>query len=313
MVASAARFASALPPHGLPCARCVRVELSRALAVALAAVCVLGVGGAVRAAEAPVGAEGWQGLLGTPPAAAAGRPLGSRPRTPSLADRVRRAGGAATELQMRSRTNAAEAAQQRAIAGLWSRGAPVDPEQSYVRVLNGFAASVDPMLLLPSSATPRWAGVYPVRAAYPAAAPPAVLDTEAFGPQSGRRVDVGIPGADGSGGTVALLDTGIDTRHPFLQGRLLPGIDVLDADGNLVRGAEPDRARAARAARNGARGPRGRHSRPRRARRGRAGSIAAPDPGRRMAAGRRRWRLGLRTHRPGARRAGGRRRPERRR
>ena len=139
---------------------------------------------------------------------------------------------------MRSWTNAAEAAQQRAIAGLWSRGAPVDPEQSYVRVLNGFAASVDPMLLPTLERDPAVAGVYPVRAAYPAAAPPAVLDTEAFGPQSGRRVDVGIPGADGSGVTVALLDTGIDTRHPFLQGRLLPGIDVLDADGNPS--AEPN-------------------------------------------------------------------------
>ncbi|HEX2302842.1 MAG TPA: S8 family serine peptidase [Gaiella sp.] len=213
-------------------------RVSRALAVALAAVCVLGVGGAVRAAEAPVGAEGWQGLLGTRPLPQLGGRWVVVLRTPSLADRIRRAGGAATELQMRSWTNAAEAAQQRAIAGLWSRGAPVDPEQSYVRVLNGFAASVDPMLLPTLERDPAVAGVYPVRAAYPAAAPPAVLDTEAFGPQSGRRVDVGIPGADGSGVTVALLDTGIDTRHPFLQGRLLPGIDVLDADGNPS--AEPN-------------------------------------------------------------------------
>ena len=133
-------------------------RVSRALAVALAAVCVLGVGGAVRAAEAPVGAEGWQGLLGTRPLPQLGGRWVVVLRTPSLADRVRRAGGAATELQMRSWTNAAEAAQQRAIAGLWSRGAPVDPEQSYVRVLNGFAASVDPMLLPTLERDPAVAG-----------------------------------------------------------------------------------------------------------------------------------------------------------
>ena len=65
-----------------------------------------------------------------------------------------------------------------------------------------------------------------------------MLDTEAFGPSSGRRVGLELPGVDGAGVTVALLDTGIDTRHPFLQGRLLPGIDVLDADGDPS--AEPN-------------------------------------------------------------------------
>ena len=128
-----------------------------------------------------------------------------------------------------------------------------------MRVLNGFAASLDPTLLPALERDPAVAGVYPVRAAYPAAVPQSALETEAFGPASGRRVAFELPGADGTGITVALLDTGIDTRHPFLQGRLLPGIDVLDADGDPSAAQNPTDARAARAPRDRARrAPRGR-------------------------------------------------------
>lgn len=200
-------------------------------AAALVAVaCVLALGGAAGAAQAPGGAEGWQGLLGSRPLPQLGGRWIVVLRAPSLADRVRRAGGRATEPQMRRWAAAAQQAQQRAIAGLWSRGAPVDPEQSYVRLLNGFAASLDPMLLAALERDPAVAGVYPVRAAYPAAIPGSVLDGEAFGPSSGRRVGIELPGHDGTGVTVALIDTGIDTRHPFLQSRLVDGVDVVGAD-----------------------------------------------------------------------------------
>jgi len=212
---------------------------SVAVLATLVSAAALVAGGASGAADADVGAEGWQGLLGS-----RSQPeLGGRwivvLRAPSLADRVRRAGGRATELQMRTWTATARAAQRLAIAGLFSRGAPVDPEQSYIRVLNGFAASVDPMLLPALERDPAVAGVYPVRASYPAAVRPSAFETEAFGPASGRRVGFELPGADGTGITVALLDTGIDTRHPFLQGRLLPGIDVLDADGDPTAAQNP--------------------------------------------------------------------------
>ena len=99
-----------------------------------------------------------------------------------------------------------------------------------MRVLNGFAASIDPRLLPALERDPWCRASFPVRAAYPAAVPDSgsILETDVFAAGSGRRPEVALPGVDGSGVTIALLDTGVDTRHPFLQGRLLPGLDMVD-------------------------------------------------------------------------------------
>lgn len=238
-----------------------------AAAALLATLLVLTAGGGASAAGGgSVGAAGWQGLLGSRPAPQLGGRWVVVLRAPSLADRVARADGRATEPQLRGWAQTVRAAQRRAIAGLWSRGAPVTPEQSYVRVINGFAGSIDPALLPAIERDPAVAGVYPVRAAYPAALPRGALSDEAFGPSSGRRVGIGIPGLDGTGVTVALLDTGVDLRHPFLQGRLLRGIDILDADGdpsaeqNPTEPGRPERHGSGLAGLvAGARGPAGLH------------------------------------------------------
>ncbi len=216
----------------------------RAVAAVVVATAVLLCTGAV-AANGDGGAAGWQGLLGSRPEPQLGDRWIVVLRAPSLADRVRRAGGTATESQMRAWTAAAREAQRKAILRLAFHGAPIDPEESYVRVLNGFAAALDPRLLPALERDSVVAGVYPVRAVYPAAVPASSRDDVVAGSEG--RVDVSVPGFDGSGITVALLDTGVDVRHPFLNGRLLSGIDVLDpgsdasAEQNPTQPGRPER------------------------------------------------------------------------
>jgi subtilisin family serine protease len=207
-----------------------------AVGAALVAFVALAVGGAAGAADDDTGgAAGWQGLLGSRPLPQLGGRWIVVLKAPSLADRVRRAGGRATEREMR------------AILRLAFHGAPIDPEQSYVKILNGFAGAIDPRLLPALERDPGVAGVYPVRAVYPAALPNPAVDADILEPGADTRVDVALPGSDGTGITVALLDTGVDTRHPFLQGSLLPGIDELDpgsdasAEQNPTQPGRPER------------------------------------------------------------------------
>ncbi len=218
----------------------MRIPRPRSLCALAIAVVVLGLSAGAapadddeRAAEA---AAAWQGILGSrAPAQLAGRWIVVLDRR-SVADRVARAGGG-DGAQMRLWAARARREQEAVLARLAFRGAPVQPEHSYVRVLNGFAAALDARALRVIQTDTAVAAVYPVRAVYPAAVEErggAFVNVAATG--------VGIPGFTGKGVTVALIDTGVDLDHPFLEGRLAPGIDILDPEGDAHAQQNPTAA-----------------------------------------------------------------------
>ena len=204
-------------------------------AAAVAALLVTGRSG-VEEPRRVTAAAGWQGLLGARPAPQLGERQIVVLRAASLADRLRRAGGVASERRMRAWTTIARRKQEEVLVRLAFAGAPVDPEFSFVRVLNGFSAPLDARAISVIERDPGVIGVYPVRAAYPAALP---RGDDLLAPGSGRRPGVALAGFDGSGVTVALLDTGVDLAHPYVRERLLDGIDVVDPGGDASARPNP--------------------------------------------------------------------------
>jgi hypothetical protein len=141
-------------------------------------------------------------------------------REPSLADRVRKAGGLATQAEERRWTAAALASQQQFLNELAAQGIVARPDLQFTRVVNGFSAVADSSAVVLLERSQRVAGVYPVRAAFPAQSGQST--TEATSP-----APAGLAAYRGTGVTVALLDTAVDPATPFLHGRVLPGYDVV--------------------------------------------------------------------------------------
>src|SRR6266849_3975341 len=157
-------------------------------------------------------------------------------KTPALADRVGRVGGLATSEEERRWMQTALSSQKLLIARLRLEGVVVEPEFSYTMTVNGFSAAFDARGIALLERAPEVAGVYPVRAAYPASLSSSLLTSSQFG----ERPNIGLSDMDGRGVTIALLDTGVDRAQPFLRGRVLSGIDIVGGEAGALAASRPD-------------------------------------------------------------------------
>src|SRR5438067_513162 len=206
-----------------------------ALAVVVCAVLIAA--GGERRHAAPTGEPSWQGLAGAQrPRVAVGQRVIVLLKAPALADRVGRVGGLAASEEERTWMQTALSSQKLLVARLRLEGVVVQPEFSYTRTVNGFSAAFDARGIALLERAPEVAGVYPVRAAYPATSSSQLLSSSQFG----ERPQIALSDRDGRGVSVALLDTGVDRSHPFLRGRVTAGVDIVGGDPDASAAPEPD-------------------------------------------------------------------------
>src|ERR671937_1994496 len=225
-------------------ARAARAAPVAVVALACTAL-VLGAGGTY--ASLPTlssSAAAWHGLAGSArPQVSVGQRMIVVLKAPSLAQLVARAGGGATDAHERQWTAAALAAQKQVLATLAAHGVQVRVEYNYARVINGFSAALDSEAAALLEREPEVAGVYPVRVAYPAAVSSTLLARGELARGAAHRPEIMLPGFDGRGVTIALVDTGVDRAQPFLRGRVQDGINILiDADFKALAATKPDDA-----------------------------------------------------------------------
>ncbi len=221
-----------------------RTIVAALLAAAVAVAAVLGAaGGHASKPSHSTDSVSWRGLVGGDrPQVALGERMIVVLRAPSLADRLRSAGGRASDAQERLWSREALAAQQRMLLGLVTKGVFITPQIRYTHVINGFSAVLDPSAVSFLERNPQVVGVYRVRSAFPASESTSALRTAAR--SAGIDRIGGVPlGLDGQGVEIALLDTGVDFQAPYLHGHVLAGIDVAGGRNDARPQSSPTGAR----------------------------------------------------------------------
>jgi subtilisin family serine protease len=196
---------------------------------------------AVHAAE-PASPVSWQGLVADGPRASVhiAQQMIVVLKSPSLADRVALHGGLASDKQEQTWTSSLLAQQRLLRSRLELQGVEIHPEYSFTRVLSGFSAALDASAVSLLERDSAVQGVYPVRVAYPASITSDALERRSVASSVGN-ADLSLPGFDGRGVTIALLDTGVDRLHPSLIGSVARGIDLIDPTGDATPQAAPGR------------------------------------------------------------------------
>ncbi|MFL5937879.1 MAG: S8 family serine peptidase, partial [Gaiellaceae bacterium] len=194
-----------------------------------------------RAAE-PTPPVSWQGLVGDGPRAPVhiGQQMIVVLNAPSLAQRVEDHGGVASTKQEQKWSSSVLAQTRLLRSRLEVQGVTIHPELLFTHVLAGFSAALDATAVSLLERDNAVQGVYPVRVAYPASISSSALERRPLASTVGN-ADLALSGYDGRAITVALLDTGVDRRHPSLAGSVDAGIDIVDPSGDASPQAAPGR------------------------------------------------------------------------
>jgi subtilisin family serine protease len=194
----------------------------------------------LRAAAPPVAVR-WQGLVGAPRVPiSVGQHMLVVLKVRSLADRVAETPSLATPSREEAWTSSVLSQQDLLLARIALQGVDVRPDFRFSRVLAGFSAELDARALALIERDAAVQGVYPMRLAYPASLTSNSLGRKGVATSLGN-AQLSLPGFDGRGVTIALLDTGVDRVHPSLLGTIADGIDIVDAGGDASPQAPPGR------------------------------------------------------------------------